>query len=168
MSLKVLSPEYISGFVDGEGSFSVSVSKHKTLKRKLEVRPEFEIELRADDTEIIERIQKSLDCGKIYQLNYEKYGWYPHVKYKVSSIKALTEKIIPFFDRHPLQAKKKKVYQIFREIVLMAQNKEHLSGEGFDKIWKLREEIRKYGKKHRLETARIRENRSFGGVRQKI
>ena len=45
---------YVAGFIDGEGSFSVSIGKHKTLSRGLEVRPEFEIELRADDREILE------------------------------------------------------------------------------------------------------------------
>lgn len=44
-----LNPFYIAGFIDGEGSFSVSLGRHKTLKRGIEIRPEFEIELRADD-----------------------------------------------------------------------------------------------------------------------
>jgi hypothetical protein len=43
----------VVGFIDGEGSFSVSINKHKTLKRGIEVRSEFEIELRADDREIL-------------------------------------------------------------------------------------------------------------------
>ena len=40
---KKLNPHYVSGFIDGEGCFSVSIGKHKTLKRGYEVRPEFEI-----------------------------------------------------------------------------------------------------------------------------
>ena len=58
-----LHPQYIAGFIDGEGSFSVSVGKHRTLRRGFEVRPEFEIELRADDREILERILVTLNCG---------------------------------------------------------------------------------------------------------
>src|SRR3990167_8899208 len=41
-----LNPHYVAGFIDGEGYFSVSIGKHKTLKRGYEVRPEFEIEVR--------------------------------------------------------------------------------------------------------------------------
>ena len=37
-----LPPQYVVGFVDGEGSFSVSTNIHKTLKRKVKIRPEFE------------------------------------------------------------------------------------------------------------------------------
>lgn len=86
---KKLNPHYVAGFIDGEGSFSISVGKHKTLKRGLEVRPEFEIELRDDDREILERILITIGGGRIYDLSYERYGWYPHAKYKITSTKEM-------------------------------------------------------------------------------
>ena len=144
-----LSPEYVTGFIDGEGSFSISIGRHKTLKRGFEVRPEFEIELRADDQEILERILITIGCGKIYDCSYERYGWYPHSKYKITSIKDMRDTLFPFLDAHSLQAKKKKSYSLFREIVLMVCNKQHLSDEGFYKIVGLRDELRKLGKKAR-------------------
>ena len=143
-----LDPHYVVGFVDGEGCFIVSVSKHKTLKRGFEVRAEFEMELRADDREILERIHKTLGCGRIYHLSYERYGWYPHVKLKVSNIKDLSDLLIPFFDTYPLQAKKRFVYYLFRTIVLMVKAKQHLTDTGFKKILALRDQIRVYSKKH--------------------
>lgn len=146
---KKLNPYYIAGFIDGEGSFSVSIGKHKTLKRGLEVRPEFEIELRADDREILERILVTIGCGHIYDLSYERYGWYPHVKYKITNNKDLVEFLFPFLDNCPLQAKKKEAYKRFKQIVLMISRKEHLTDKGFAKIIKLREEIRVRGKKAR-------------------
>lgn len=142
-----LDPQYVAGFVDGEGCFCVSVSKHKTLKRRVEVRPEFEIEVRADDRAIIDRIQVTLNCGTIYNLDYERYGWRPHVKYKVSNIKDLQEKVVPFFRAHPLQAKKAEVFKIFQVIVGMVAKKQHLTYEGFQKIMKLRDRMRATGKK---------------------
>ena len=102
-----LNPYYVGGFIDGEGSFSVSIGKHKTLKRKYEVRPEFEIEVRADDRPILERILITIGCGRIYDLSYERYGWYPHTKYKINNRKDLIECLFPFLDRYPLQAKRK-------------------------------------------------------------
>lgn len=144
---KKLHPEYIAGFIDGEGSFSISIGKHTDMKRGLEVRPEFEIELRADDREILERICATIGCGKIYDLSYERYGWYPHVKYKIGSIRNMQEYLFPFLDRTPLQAKKKEVYIRFKEIVLMFARKEHLTDKGFKRIVVLRDEIRARGKK---------------------
>ena len=144
-----LNPHYVGGFIDGEGSFSISIGKHKTLKRGFEVRPEFEIELRADDREILERICITIGCGKIYDCSYERYGWYPHVKYKVTSVKIMKSVLFPFLDQYPLQAKKAKSYELFREIVLMVCDKKHLSDEGFSKIVDLRDQLRALGKKAR-------------------
>jgi len=158
-----LHPEYVAGFIDGEGSFVVSFGRHKTLRRRIEIRVEFTIELRADDAEILHRILATIGCGRIYDASYERYGWYPHVKYKIGSTKDMEEHLIPFLDRTPLKAKKREVYRVFREIVLMVRKKEHLTDTGFQKILKLRNEYRKYGKKH-LKTARVRENRSPSGV----
>lgn len=146
---KKLNPNYIAGFIDGEGSFSVSIGKHKTLKRGLEVRCEFEIELRADDKEILERICATLGCGKIYDCSYERYGWYPHAKYKITSTKDMERILFPFLEKYPLQAKKAKVYKLFRKIVLLVRKKKHLHDLGFSEILKLRDQIRFYGKKHR-------------------
>ncbi len=135
------------GFIDGEGSFSVSIGKHKTLKRGFEVRPEFEIELRKDDQEILERIAVTIGAGKIYDCSYERYGWFPHAKYKITSTRDMREKLFPFLDTYQLQAKKGKSYKIFRQIVLMVLAKEHLSDEGFETITVLRDQLRALGKK---------------------
>lgn len=160
-----LHPQYVAGFIDGEGSFVVGFGRHRTLKRGTEVRLQFSIELRADDAEILHRIMMTIGCGKIYDASYERYGWYPHVTYKIGSTKDMERYLIPFLDRTPLQAKKREVYRVFREIVLMFRRKEHLTDAGFRRIQELRAEYRKYGKKH-LKTARVRENRSPGGVGQ--
>lgn len=159
-----LPPEYVAGFIDGEGSFSLCINKQKTTRSGIEIRPQFTIELRADDREILERIMVTIGCGKIYDCSYERYGWFPHAKYKISSVKQIAEYLIPFLDKTPLQAKKAETYRLFREIVLMVRRKEHLTEAGVQKIQALRGEIRKRGKKQKMGTARIRENRSSGGV----
>src|SRR3989344_1126309 len=122
---KKLNPHYVAGFIDGEGCFSVSIGKHKTLKRGYEGRPEFEIEVRKDDQEVLERIVMTIGAGRIYDCSYERYGWFPHAKYKITSIWEM------------------------KEIVLMLCNKEHLSDKGFKKIFRLRAELRMLGKKAR-------------------
>ena len=152
-----LNPHYVCGFIDGEGSFSVSIGKHKTLKRGFEVRPEFEIELRKDDQEILERLLITIGIGRIYDCSYERYGWYPHAKYKITSIWDMKEYLFPFLDKHELQAKKRKSYTIFKEIVLMLCAKKHLSDEGFEKIVKLRDELRALGKKAKTYYGKVSE-----------
>lgn len=145
---KKLHPQYVVGFIDGEGSFYISLARHKTLKRRFDVRADFEMELRIDDKEIIERIQQKLGCGRIYDLEYKRYDWLPHVKLKIGKIREICDKLIPFFDKYPLQGKKAKVYKHFREAAFLIRDKKHLTDTGYNKILLLRERIRAFSKKH--------------------
>lgn len=138
----LVTPDYVVGFVDGEGCFCVPVSVHKTLSRRREVRPTFEIEVREDDLPILRKIQRVLGCGTIYRLEFKRYEkWKPHVKLKVSKLSDLQNILIPFFEHHPLQAKKRKSFQIFKQIVRMVARKEHLTEEGIERIVKLRNQM---------------------------
>jgi len=129
-----LNPNYLVGLVDGEGCFSVTFNKHKN-NRLLEVRLIFEIELREDDKEILERVKETLKCGNIYHLEYRKYSkWKPHYKYKVSNLRDITEKIIPFFKKYPLQAKKKYSFNLFCQVAELMLKKQHLTTEGIKQI----------------------------------
>lgn len=150
--------DYVAGFIDGEGCFVIVVSKHKTTKLRRDARVSFQIEVRDDDREIIESIQKTLGCGRIYHLSYERYGWKPHVKLMVSRINDLVTKIIPFFARYPLRAKKKHSFELFCQAVSVIEAKRHLTQEGIDELLNIRLRMNKYSKKYQA-SARVRENR---------
>lgn len=136
-----LNPYYIAGLVDGEGCFCITFNKHKG-KRLLEVRLLFEIELREDDKEILERIKKTLECGNIYYLSYERFPrWKPHYKYKVSNLKDITSKIIPFFKKYPLQAKKRYDFRAFCKVADLMLQKRHLIKEGIDEIRQAKKDL---------------------------
>lgn len=143
-----LNPYYLVGLVDGEGCFCVSFNKHKT-NRLLEVRLLFEIELREDDKEILERVKETLGCGNIYYLNYERYKkWKPHYKYKVSNLKDISEKVIPFFQRYTLQAKKKHSFATFCKVTELMKKKHHLTQKGVEEIKNLVRDSLDAGKPH--------------------
>src|SRR3989344_6823893 len=138
-----LNPYYLVGLVDGEGCFSITFNNHKS-NRLVEVRLLFEIELREDDKEILERVRNTLQCGNIYHLTYERYKkWRPHYKYKVSNLKDITEKVIPFFRKYPLQAKKKNSFEVFSKVAELMLKKHHLKTEGIKEIHKLKEDLRR-------------------------
>ena len=133
----MLNPNYIVGFVDGEGCFCVSSNKNGP--RLPDVRLLFEIELREDDEEILHKIKEVLDCGNIYHLNYERYEkWRPHVKYKVSNFQDIYGKVIPFFKKYPLQAKKLASFEIFCQVAEFIKTKQHLTANGIAKIQALK------------------------------
>ena len=91
--------------------------------------------------------KEQIHCKKLNPW-YERYGWYPHVKYKIGSTKEMEEILFPFLDRYPLQAKKAKDYALFKQVVLMYRKKKHLTDDGFRRIIALRDRIRETGKKH--------------------
>lgn len=133
-----LDPNYIVGFVDGEGCFSITINKNGN--KLPEVRLLFEIELREDDKPILEKIKNTLECGNIYHLEYESHSkWQPHEKYKVSNFTDIYTKVIPFFLKYPLQAKKRFDFEKFCQVAEMIKNKEHLKLKGVTKIKALRD-----------------------------
>jgi len=136
---KIFSPWYLVGFTEGEGCFAITISKHKTKKTKKDAGLCFEIELRADDRPILELIQKRLNCGRIVFLNYQRYGWKPHVKYVVKKQQDIFFKVIPFFKKFPLKGKKAKDFKLFCQAAQIFRNKEHLSKKGINRLLKIRE-----------------------------
>ena len=129
----MLDPNYIVGFVDGEGCFSITINRNGP--RLPEVRLIFEIELREDDEEILHQIKEALDCGNIYRLDYERYAkWQPHVKYKVSNFQDIDGKIIPFFKKYPPRAKKLHSFEKFCLAAELVRTKKHLTVKGVEQI----------------------------------
>ena len=147
----LLDPNYIVGFVDGEGCFSVGCSRRSDLRLGYFFTPAFEIEMTIDDKEVLEKIHETLGKpGQVYISEYKRYPrWKPHCKLKVSNLKGLTEKIIPFFQEHPLQSKKNKSFEIFCRIIKMIQEKKHLQLKFAKQIVVMRNRMNPTGKGNR-------------------
>ncbi|MBI4022662.1 LAGLIDADG family homing endonuclease [Candidatus Berkelbacteria bacterium] len=141
--IQPLNPHYVAGFIDGEGSFVFFLSPRKDIRSGFEVNLDFQIELRIDDREILERIQATLGgIGHLNVLNYERYErWQPHVKYRVGRIDQLQNRLVPFFRKYPLQAKKRRNFEIFAQAVEIKWQKRHRSPKGMEELIRLREQI---------------------------
>ena len=120
---------YISGFVDGEGCFCVSVNPRKTLKIGWEIRPSFSVSQNEDRSEVLEKMREYFNRGTIRKDTSDKT-----VKYEVRALNALIEKIIPHFEKFPLQSSKQKSFDLFKEICQKMSLKEHLSKNGSQEI----------------------------------
>lgn len=57
---------------------------------------------------------------------------------RVTSIKDLTNHIIPHFENYPLISKKRVDFEIFKQVLDIMNRKEHLTTEGLNKIVSLR------------------------------
>lgn len=139
--LKDINPKdgfYIAGFTDGEGSFNISIKKRKDYNKEWKITASFNISQK--DRVILSWIKKILGCGTLRE---RKDGV---VYFEVTNINSLKEKIIPFFSKYGfISAYKKKNFSIFKQIVLMMSEGQHLTDEGLKKIIELRENLN-YGR----------------------
>ena len=99
---------YISGFIDGEGCFSVSFNLREKLKTKIEVRPSFAIGQNRRSLEILKKICQFFNCGNIRFSKRDQC-----FKYEVRNIGELRKRIIPHFRKFPLMTTKKADFEMF-------------------------------------------------------
>ena len=134
--------EYISGYVDGEGCFSVSFSRRKKLSIGWETKPSFAVGQNYDRAEVIELLKKYFNCGSIRRDYSDKT-----LKFEVRNITDLAEKIIPHFQKYPLLSSKRKDFELFVKICKMVQKRKHLKKEGLWKIVQIAYQMNKSGKR---------------------
>ncbi len=133
---------YVSGFIDGEGCFSVSFNFREKLKTKIEVRPSFSIGQNMRSLEILKMIQKFFDCGSIrFCKNDQCY------KYETRNIGDLRKKIIPHFRKFPLMTNKKADFEIFSKICEKIAQMKHLNPVGLKEVIDLAYKMNGYGKR---------------------
>ena len=100
-----LYPNWVTGFVDGEGCFTVSIYQQKDLKLGWHVKPSFKISLHKRDEPVLEDVKISLHVGRIYERGPEA------VQYVVRSLKEL-EAVINHFHKFPLKTKKRADFEL--------------------------------------------------------
>nr|QBM31568.1 hypothetical protein [Arthrobotrys musiformis] len=122
-----LHPKYVTGFSDGESTFSVSVLQNPKLKIGLRVRPVFQIKLHDKDRVLLKQIKSYF--SEIGAISINKQS----VIYTVSSIEDFNKIIIPRFEKYPLLTQKRSDFELLKKFVDLMIDKEHLTIEGLKK-----------------------------------
>ncbi len=114
--MEKLSGEYVAGFVDGEGCFALHFRRDVRHERKNKPtyflwKIQFSIVLREDDIDILKRIKETMECGTV---SVAKRGF---ARYQVADVADLNNKVVPFFEKNHLQAKKRFDFVLWKEAV---------------------------------------------------
>ena len=111
---------YISGYVDGEGCFSVSFSKRPKLLVGWEVKPSFAVGQNYDRREVLDLMQLYFGCGHIRRDWGDKT-----LKFEVRKLDDLLKRIIPHFEKFPIKSAKQKDFLQFAKICRQMKSLEH-------------------------------------------
>ncbi|OQX26535.1 MAG: endonuclease [Desulfobacteraceae bacterium IS3] len=123
-----LDAQWITGFVDGEGCFHVSVNPHEDMKTGFQVLPEFTVVQHRRDVQVLHALKEYFGCG-VVRVNHGD-----RMAYRVRGKQHLLERIVPFFVKHPLKTGKYVDFKKFRRILLKMGKDEHLTAEGVEEI----------------------------------
>jgi len=139
-------PEYITGYVDGEGCFTVTFNQKTKALLGWELKPRFSVSQNEDRRQVLDIIREYFGCGYIRRDYADKT-----VKFEVRDHNDLMTKIIPHFERFPLLSSKQKDFELFKKICKMVDLKLHLKREEFIKIIQLAYQMNSSGKRRRTQ-----------------
>jgi hypothetical protein len=120
---------YISGYVDGEGCFTVSVAPRSTLLVGWEVRPSISVSQNADRSEVLLLIRRYFGCGTIRPDRSDRT-----LKWEVRRLAFLVERIIPHFRTYPLLSGKQRDFESFAAVCERMAHGDHRSSAGLQEI----------------------------------
>lgn len=132
-------PNWLAGFIDGEGCFYIGIYESKKYKAGACVQLRFSISQHSRDAELMRNIVNALGCGRL-QEHQKKSA----VEFVVTDVWGIVEKIIPYFDKYPLCKEGLKMldYKDFCEVVELIREEAHLTEEGLNKIRKIKSDMR--------------------------
>jgi hypothetical protein len=122
---------FLAGFIEGEGTLTVSVKEHPTARFGYYVDPEFYLYQHSSGKAVLELARSVFKAGRIFP----KPGNPSVLVYAITDRRTLWEKVVPFFERYVIPFScKGESFQRFREILEMMNRKEHLTAEGLVRI----------------------------------
>ncbi len=123
-----LDAQWVVGFVDGEGCFHVGINEHSDMKAGFQVLPEFTVVQHERDVQVLHALKAHFGCGVVRKNHGDRMA------YRVRSKEHLLQRIIPFFEKHPLKTKKRVDFAKFRRVLRMMGAGDHLTRAGVEEI----------------------------------
>jgi hypothetical protein len=121
-----LNPWFVTGLIDAEGVFAISIRKDKEYKLGWQIGAEFQIQLHKKDINILLELQKFFSGTGSISISQTRQ----RATYSVKSIKDIVNTIIPHFLKYNLLTQKAADFALFTEIVELLKAKAHLTSEG--------------------------------------
>lgn len=135
-------PAYISGYADGEGCFTVSISPRAKLLVGWEVRPSFSVSQNRDRAEVLLLLEDYFGCGSIRPDRSDRT-----LKWETRRLDDLVGRVIPHFERYPLLSRKRLDFEVFAAVCRKMTRGAHRSRRGLGEIARLAHSMNVSGKR---------------------
>jgi LAGLIDADG endonuclease len=120
---------YISGYADGEGCFTVSISPRAKLLAGWEVRPSFSVSQNGDRAEVLHALQAYFGCGSIRPDRSDRT-----LKWEIRRLEDILGRVIPHFETYPLLSGKRLDFERFASICRLMATGAHRRRAGLVEI----------------------------------
>ena len=144
--LEALDPQWVVGFTDGEGCFSVSIHRNDLAAPTggWHIQPTFQVSQHRDNHQVLHALRSFFGCGTVR----DKGRGSSVEVYVVHSTIELLERVIPFFEEHELRVKREDFVK-FAGIVRSIRTKRHHDREEFDRLVRLAYSMNARGKQRK-------------------
>ena len=140
-----ITPDWVVGFVDGEGCFSIGLvrqdggGQRKGYRTGFQLAPRFAVVQGERSQSALMALRDFFGVGSLYTNRRHDNHREDLIRYDVSRLDDLRDVIIPFFQQHPLQTAKQHDFECFAAIVQIMAARIHLEREGLITVLKLME-----------------------------
>ena len=160
-----LTPDYIVGLTDGEGSFGISITKSADNNVGFEVYPHFRIALHEKDAGLLEEVRVFFSFGNVVRRSQEGLRGRgvrasDLALFEVNSL-AGCNRIREFFQKNELRSSKRRDFELWSRCIELVISKRHLKTSGFLEIAKLRDQINVTGKMRAVGKSQYRDYEWF-------
>jgi hypothetical protein len=145
--------QWVVGFVDGEGCFSIAVVRNHACRLGWQVQHEFSVTQAASSRSALEALRQRFGRGHLIESRRNDNHREPLMRYSVKRRADLTERIIPFFEEHPLVTAKQADFEKFAWVVGAMDAKMHLVIEGLRTIALVTETMNRRQRSRYLESS---------------
>ncbi len=131
---RLVEPGWVTGFVDGEGCFSISLvrqpdrGKRKGYRTGYQVAHEFAVTQGAKSISSLRDLREFFGVGSVVVNNRHDDHREALYRYVVRARKELLEVVIPFFQEHPLRTAKRGDFESFVrcvELIALGRHRTH-------------------------------------------
>jgi hypothetical protein len=145
--------QWIVGFVDGEGCFSISVVRNPGCRLGWQVQHEFSVTQAASSRSALDLLVEELGCGRV--IENPRYGNHHELllRFSVKRRSDLVDTVVPFFEERPLRTAKRHDFTRFVSVLRVMQAGGHLTEEGLRWIARETEHMNRRQRSRYLESS---------------